>query len=963
MATKAQSVRILFERRRMLHFVLVAAAIALVVWIRLLPLHLPSCDEWGDRLARQDARRIWGEKENTARKDADFARWLRQNEGWFEKDRAQIVSEIKSSFSFPGNDGRQHVYLGDFDSYHWLRMAQNYLDTGTTCDKFTNGECVDTFTHAPVGRRNRYYRSLHIAAIVLVHRCITFFHHGYPLSSSAFFVPVIIGALAVIPAYAIGCTFSGELSGFAAAVLIGVSPIFLERTMGSDDDVWNIALPLFIVWAIVKALNGKRWQLQCFHAVTAAVLLGLQALTWDGWPFIYLVVIAGLVALMCLKTVRAFRRSSVQKVWNQSDLRRCALVTVTFYLTTALCTEILARSSSYALPFKIAMQLRPRNIGSTVPQIGPVSLWPNVFTTVGEIAPMTVHQIASIAGGRLLLFGGCLGLLLSLLPKSRLGALHRAVLVVGIVCFFLLVAASNNLTSPVAMGLCVVPLLMAFLVRATDSSDDNIFRSGSLFAVVWFLAGLHLSFSGNRFIMLLVPPCAFGVGILLARLHSWISSLAKPLFPHHMRIVEWIVFGELLLILILPVQRGYSAAQHYVPSMNTAWWKSFSAIRTKSPVNSIVYTWWDYGYWAKFEAQRPVAADGGSLQTHIPYWLGMALMSPDEKESIGALRMLSCGSDAFPEPEGRQGALGKLMSGGLAEYDAADILHHILPLTQEEARRYLEQRGITGAKQETVLDSTHCDPPPSYLVLSTQMDADSVMNALSYIGEWDVRRAYIVNLAGRLPEAKAVQQIVSQLGISPPEADVLFKQAKSATKRHLESYFISARARYVTKTWVTCLPSHAQAQCRIDAPLDDKTTLETISYDFDSKTAARLHLKMASERNRTSIEKDVFPELTIFSSKGQSKEVWSELNQGSNLGVLIDTANHRVLIGTPSLLRSTFTRLVFLHGEQSPFFHKVDDEFSFSGEEVTTWQILWDTDHNVANLAGGSEGTTQLSHK
>jgi hypothetical protein len=45
----------------------------------------------------------------------------------------------------------------------------------------------------------------------------------------------------------------------------------------------------------------------------------------------------------------------------------------------------------------------------------------------------------------------------------------------------------------------------------------------------------------------------------------------------------------------------------------------------------------------------------------------------------------------------------------------------------------------------------------------------------------------------------------------------------------------------------------------------------------------------------------------------------------AELGVLVDTVRRRVLVGSPVLLRSTFTRLMFLDDRFSPGFQPVDD--------------------------------------
>src|SRR5262249_40600142 len=134
--------------------------------------------------------------------------------------RAKLAAEIKSDMSFVAPDGRRYPHLGDYDSYVWLRNARNYLRRGSTCDTVAAGECRDAYGIAPLGHRMIYNRSLHIAAIVLVHRVATWFNPAYPLQASAFLVPVIMGALGVLPAFFIGRRLGGYTGATVAALVI-----------------------------------------------------------------------------------------------------------------------------------------------------------------------------------------------------------------------------------------------------------------------------------------------------------------------------------------------------------------------------------------------------------------------------------------------------------------------------------------------------------------------------------------------------------------------------------------------------------------------------------------------------------------------------------------------------------------------------------------------------------------------
>src|SRR5258706_9979981 len=149
-----------------LRWMLVLTAMALVFWIRLLPLSLRAVPP---------------------------------------SERAQLT--------YPGADGHEHVYLGDYDSYYWLRAARRYLNSGTMCDQIANGQCRDDYALAPVGSEVEYERSPHVWSIAAVHRVMNWFAPGYPLAASAFLVPVIVGTLGVVPAFAIGRWLAGDVAG------------------------------------------------------------------------------------------------------------------------------------------------------------------------------------------------------------------------------------------------------------------------------------------------------------------------------------------------------------------------------------------------------------------------------------------------------------------------------------------------------------------------------------------------------------------------------------------------------------------------------------------------------------------------------------------------------------------------------------------------------------------------------
>src|SRR5262249_60638616 len=126
----------------------------------------------------------------------------------------------------------------------------------------------------------------------------------------------------------------------------------------------------------------------------------------------------------------------------------------------------------------------------------------------------------------------------------------------------------------------------------------------------------------------------------------------------------------------------------------------------------------------EYVAERRSVADGSTLLTHAPHWIARALLAQSERESAGLLRMLACGSDATPQPEGARGAWGKLVAHGIDGGAAHDLVIAMAGLDRDAAAERLRATGLDAAAVEDVLAATHCTPPPTYVgVSSTQAAA------------------------------------------------------------------------------------------------------------------------------------------------------------------------------------------------------------------------------------------------
>ena len=226
--------------------------------------------------------------------------------------------------------------------------------------------------------------------------------------------------------------------------------------------------------------------------------------------------------------------------------------------------------------------------------------------------------------------------------------------------------------------------LLIILRRALRRTAE--FREFDTIILIWFISGVFLALDASRFEIILLPAFAFWVAAAVGAGARLLVEL-KTLFPRRKALLSSLALLMFAALIAEPIRSGYAEAASSIPQMNSAWWNTLSRIRERSPSNTIVVTWSDYGYWVEYVADRRVLADGGSVRSRIPYWLGKALLAPSEAETVGLLRMLECGSDTASEGAGPRGAFAKLRADGLSELDAADAVIALARLDRAAARR------------------------------------------------------------------------------------------------------------------------------------------------------------------------------------------------------------------------------------------------------------------------------------
>jgi hypothetical protein len=641
-----------------------------------------------------------------------------------------------------------------------------------------------------------------------------------------------------------------------------------------------------MVWAVVAALQARRRKSRIACAALAGALAGLHAATWRGWPFTAVVVVVGVSVVLLMHALRAALRSHSVPSWQTASLRSAADVLLVYCAATALCTYLAGAEqwthSRSGGETDLPVAATPRD--ATLE-------WPSALAQVSELYAPTLDGIAAQSCGNVAFFAGWIGLLLLLLPRHEWRVPHFAVLVGATLLYRYLL--TSGLGRALVIGLLIVPLAAAAAV-ALSAGDDADFADidAGVIVVTWLLAALFLSYEAIRFVLLLAPPLGIACGVAAGRLHLVLDRQACARWPRHATPARALTAAAVLATAILPISSGYATAHAYLPALDRAFADTFEELRTTTPRDAIVNAWWDYGYWAKYLAERRVSADGGTLMTHVPHWLARAELATSEAEALGLLRMLNCGSDALPYPEGAQGAYGKLLRHGLDGRAAYAAVVQLASLDRAAADRHLTALGLDAAARSDVLASTHCQPPPSYLVLSTQQAA--------FDGWW-------------------------QLARWDPGRD----GGPSSGEAHDE---------LLTTDWVPCAAAAGgERRCEIHRPDAAGQSVDAVVYsEGDARSAEIVATPVGGES--TEAPPDV---LMVVRGGGAVERTDASAAGPGATALLLDRDRQRVLLGSPAALTSLYTRLVFLDGAGTDHFHKVSDHTGPLGQRVTAWKIEW----------------------
>ncbi len=778
----------------------------------------------------------------------EIAKVKSEQKAAIDQQKKLIAEQLRNNFRY---DNNKKVYMPDIDPYFYLRYARNIIEKGHIYDELKDGKAWDDHKLAPLGEP--VTNSWHPYILLIMHKVYSIFSSDDDLLQSGSLFPIIFSALAVIPAFLIGRKIAGNMGGFFAAMMVAINLAGVSRTTWghADTDAYNLFFPLLIAWLFIESMEQKSLKNKLIITGINAVILGLYSRLWiAGWWYVFDIILAALaIYIVYLIVINIKDKKQIKDLIKHQTIKDAAVIFAVFFILTALFVSLFF---SFGVFYKSV--LGPIGF-TTLKQVGIKTIWPNVLTTVAELNPASVSDTIQGIGGKLFFFIAILGVILTITKKDN------------------------------------------------DGKPDIKY---AVLIAIWFISTIYASTKGVRFVLLLVPGFALGFGAALGIIYNFITNYLSKELKIEKIILQIVVFVVFAMLLVNPIRAGYSSAQRETPIINDAWWTALNKIKAEAAKDAIITSWWDFGHHFKYIADRTVTFDGGTQNSPQAHWVGKALLTSNEDEAIGILRMLDCGANlAFEEVK-------KVKKDDLT---SVNIVSEIVKADKDKAEEILKENEFSGEQIENILKYSHCDPPEAYFITSEDMTGKSAV--WSHFGSWNFTKAAMYQAVKNKESSEGIDILAKRFGLDEKSAFEIYKDVQGKDANN----------------WVSPWQSYVDSSgCSQDGSV---LSCGGIMIDLDKK-------EILTGLNNKTPKYIVIPSEDDVAVNVYKKDL-IKANDGSDIGAFLykSGGDYILRFASHDLAPSMYTRLFYMRGAGLTHFKPFSFERDLFNNNVLVWKVDW----------------------
>ncbi|WP_407376386.1 STT3 domain-containing protein, partial [Methanobrevibacter sp.] len=587
-------------------------------------------------------------------------------------------------------------YFSEMDSYYNLRLTEDYADHGFVGDEMVNGSEWDMHRYAPTGNKINYE-----LGIVYITNFLHGFFADHSLREVAFWTGAVISTFAVIPAFIFARRLTNDYGAIVATVLIVLAPNYFGHTFPGffDTDMFYYIFSLFFIFFFVECIRAKNIIFKVLFAVLSILSIGLFSISWTG--YIFYIGLMGIFSIVYLIACYIFNvgddnqdEYSSKIAWfiRQNAVLSIVILGIVGFAGLALFKGFDGVTGIFSsLVGLLSLQSASRVVGG----------FPNVLVSVAEmqlpnlLGPgmasaflANTEGVVNGLGGITILFTGLTVLYIlvqrvfklrkiklkspgattkkppkgkrlssakkidderkfklnignfsfgstdELLASKQITVLYACLFVVWVIITALAVSRGSRFITTIVLPFGLMTGI--FVGFAIDYIKNKLKNDNVILGIVFvtaFLAAIPLAQINSIYgIILFLAIVIIGLVSVYA-----LKSSASTKVP----LKKYVIIIALILALISPTICGaYQTSSGVVPGTSDGMWNAMEWVNQNTANDTVITSWWDFGYLFEIAADRQVTFDGGSQSGDRAFWLGQAMTTDNLELSAGIFRML-----------------------------------------------------------------------------------------------------------------------------------------------------------------------------------------------------------------------------------------------------------------------------------------------------------------------------------
>jgi dolichyl-diphosphooligosaccharide--protein glycosyltransferase len=449
---------------------------------------------------------------------------------------------------------------------------------------------------------------LHITAAILYQ----IFGVGTSLYNFTILFPVIIGSLTTVAIFAVVRTIGGTTAGLVAALLFSVSvPIILRGFIGwYKSEPFGLFLGLIAVYLCISGIKSGYNKLSFIRIAGAGILTALSINAWGGSEFF--LIILGLFFL-----VLPFFRNDKKFIVYAAVIFIFSMNIVLSQLDPASFGGDIINSS-----------LKPGPLGIFM---AGVLLFVFISAVTQKIKQGFKTSYGLIILGSLIAIGFSAASIIGKVPSFRYQTAANPFLVTTDP---LTESISEHAFSSLDTSFFYFSILMIFaaigiwlIFQNRINKSVHIKNEMAVFALIVGIAGLYFSSAFVRLELFaaisMIILASIGISILISKIFT-AQNTAKSITK-----ISFVACIVILLVIpvVLPLNANWVTIGSVAPAIlyggsyllspTNDWPDAMLWLKTETPADAKILSWWDYGYWIETLGDRTTYADNATLDTQI----------------------------------------------------------------------------------------------------------------------------------------------------------------------------------------------------------------------------------------------------------------------------------------------------------------------------------------------------------